>query len=145
MAKATAKKTNTKSKLAAAKKKAAAAKKTPAKKTAAKKTTAKKTPAAKKTTVPKKTASKAAPASKRKKAIGFEVMASHTNAINKEYESMQKLFDKSATQLSEFLFDGKKKSAADARATFQEIAKSCKAIRASIQEAKTKLKPIYKD
>lgn len=142
-AKAGAKKktTTAKSKLAAAKKKVAA-KKTTAKKPAAKKTVAKKPAAPKKKTT---AASKAKPATKRKKAIGFEVMPSYVTKINKEYEAMQKLFDGVAEELVDFLYEGNKKSATNSRAKFQDITKSCKSIRAAIQEAKTKLKPIYKE
>jgi len=118
-------------------------KKATGKKTAVKKTTGKKTVLASKKKKP--AASKAKPATKRKKAIGFEVMASYVKKINKEYEDMQKLFDGVAEELVDFLYEGQKKSAINARSKFQEITKACKGIRTSIQEAKSKLKPIYKD
>lgn len=146
--KAPVKKTTAKKK--AAVKKAPVKKKAPAKKTTAKKTLTKKAPAkktvAKKAPV-KKTVAKKSPArkpTKRKKPIGFTMMVSYQRQIEKAYETMQKLFDDCGTLLTEYIYDGKKKNAALSRAQLMTITKESKNLRNIIQEAKTKLKPVYK-
>lgn len=125
------------------------AKKTPVKKAAPKKTVAKKAPI--KQTIKKTPAKKAVPAKNparkpktRKKPIGFEMMKSYQNQIEKTYETMQNLFDGCGELLNDFIYNGKKKNAALSRAQLMNITKEAKNLRNTIQEAKTKLKPIYK-
>jgi hypothetical protein len=126
-------------------KKTAAKKKPVAKKTAPKRTAKK---AAPKRTIAKKTAPKRTPAKKaapRKKAIGFEMMKSHQNALEKGFEELAGYFDNFSELLNEFVYDGKKAAAATSRAALMDITKKAKELRTIIQEAKVKLKPIYKD
>ena len=131
-----------KAKLGTTAKKKPAAKKAAPKRTIVKKVAAKKKPAAKKTAPKTAPAKKAAP---RKKAIGFEVMASHKTAIEKSFETMQAKFDEIGESIAEFAYEGKKKNAAVVRAQLMDIIKGGKELRTIVQEAKTKLKPIYKD
>lgn len=133
--------------MALKKKKAAPKKKPVAKKKAAPKRTIGKK-AAPKRTAKKTVAKKKAPARKatpRKKAIGFEMMKSHQNAIEKGFEELQNSFDAFGDDLNDFVYEGKKKSAATSRALLMDITKQAKALRVAIQEAKVKLKPIYKE
>lgn len=127
-----------------------ALKRTVKKKPAAKKPAAKRTAkkAAPKRTIAKKTAPKRTVAKKaapRKKAIGFEMMKSHQNNIEKGFESLNEHFENFSELLNEFVYAGKKGAAATSRAALMDITKQAKALRTMIQEAKVKLKPLYKN
>lgn len=119
--------------------------KAPKRKPVAKKKAAPKAKATAKKKAPakKKAAPKAKPAT-RKKPIGFEMMKSHQNKIEKLFEEIQGLFDECGESLNEYVYEGKKKNAAVSRAQLMDITKKSKELRNIIQEAKTKLKPIYK-
>jgi hypothetical protein len=113
------------------------------------KASAKQKPVVKKALVGKKTtlAKKTMPAKKqepRKKPIGFEMMKSFQTSIEGSFEKLQKSFDECSEILNEYVYEGKKKNAALTRALLMEITKEAKTLRNIIQEAKTKLKPIYK-
>jgi hypothetical protein len=105
----------------------------------------------KKVTPKKKAAKKAAPrtvaakaAPVRRKPIGFEMMKSYQNQIEKSYERLQLIFDQCGEDLNDYVYGGKKKMAAITRTHLMDITKEAKTLRVIIQEAKMKLKPKYK-
>lgn len=90
----------------------------------------------------KAVAAKAAP--KKKKPIGFEMMKSYQNQIEKSYERLQLIFDQCGEDLNDYVYGGKKKMASITRTHLMDITKEAKTLRSIIQEAKMKLKPKYK-
>ena len=99
----------------------------------------------KKETTTKKTNKKPEVKQKRKKPIGFEMMKSHQNSIEKSFETLQGKFDNVGELIGDYVYSGKKVNAKLARADLVDIMKEAKVLRTIIQEAKTKLKPIYKE
>jgi hypothetical protein len=81
----------------------------------------------------------------KKGTLRFEMMKSHQNALEKGFEELIGYFDNFSELLNEFVYDGKKAAAATSRAALMDITKKAKELRMTIQEAKVKLKPIYKD
>lgn len=113
--------------------------------TATKKQVIKKQTGKPKTTAAKKPATPARKPATRKKPVGFEMMKSYQNAIEKSFELLQKHFDAVGVTLNEYAYEGKKKNAPIARQQLMDITKEAKKLRDIIQEAKVKLKPVYKE
>ena len=80
----------------------------------------------------------------KKKPTGFEMMKSFQKKIEKSYTKLQTMFNICGEDLNTYIYEGKKKNAATARACLMDISKETKILRTLIQEAKVKLKPVYK-
>ena len=91
--------------------------------------------------VDKATTKKATP---KKKPIGFEMMKSFQKKIEKSFAKIQKEWDDCSVEINDYIYDGKKKNAPIIRTRLMDITKESKILRTIIQEAKDKLKPIYK-